>query len=336
MPTPDLTLYDPFDGMRFGRHICFLCGLPTQPSVDTVSVLAPWLLERYQLHGRQMRLLDQSVVSFEDLRVPCCPRCRTQAVEPLEAKVAAVAAVGGLASWQQLDEQTLFLWLAKMYYGILLTELLTELDPLIKPEYPLSENGQMLSKLQSFYQVFQALRVPIVFEDFNPASVFMLEVAPEEDTLPFEYDDDLSTMMFSIKLDDVVLVACLLDNGIIRQAMRRVYEDVQGKALHPIQVAEFKARVYYAAYLFNVVPDYYVRAVKPGDTHLVYDTLIDDVTREIFNPWENTGYARSLQEMWKRWRLELPEIIRNPAQPLSFLYTEVGEPRTITSYPVPE
>ncbi|MBG8554611.1 hypothetical protein I5L79_13720 [Hymenobacter sp. BT594] len=320
--------------MRFSTNSCFLCGAPAQAPQDTVPVLAPWLLDRYQLSKRQMRLLDQSVVAYEELRIPCCPQCRLQAVEPLEAHMAEVAN-GGLTAWQQMNEQQLFLWLGKMFYGILLTELLTELDPLIKPQYPLSENGQMLGKLQSFYQVFQALRVPIVFEDFTPASVFILEVDPAEDTIPFEYDDDLSTMMFSIKLDNVVLVACLLDNGIIRQAMRRVYEDVQGKALHPVQVAEFKARVYYAAYLFNVVPDYYVRPVKPGDQQLVYDTLIDDVTREIFNPWENSGYAQSLQEMWKRWRLELPEIMRNPAQPLSFLYDEEGMPRTIVSYPEP-
>ncbi|MBC6991176.1 hypothetical protein [Hymenobacter sp. BT491] len=334
MPTSadDLTIYYPFEGMRFGPEQCFLCGRPTTPPTDSVPVFAPWLQERYQLANRQILLLDQSVVTYSDLRIPCCPRCHTQHVAPLEATVEKAAAQG-LDAIRALDEKTLFLWLGKMFYGVLVTELLTELDPLVKPRYPLAENAQMLRRFQAFFQTFQALRVPIVFEDFSPASVFVLEVDPQQDTVPFEYDDDLTTMTFSIKLDNVVIMACLFDNGIIRQAMRRVYADAQ-RPLHPIQVAEFKARVYYAAYLFNVVPDYFPRPVQAGDDHIVYDTLIDDITSEVFNPWENSAYGQSLLEMWKRWQIPLSEILRDPAQPLSFLYDADGVSRNIEKYPV--
>jgi hypothetical protein len=107
------------------------------------------------------------------------------------------------------------------------------------------------------------------------------------------------------------------------------------RPLHPIQVAEFKARVYYGAYLFNVVPDYYARPVKTGADHLVYDTLIDDITSAVFNPWENAAYAQSLQEMWKRWQISPAAIMRNPSLPLSFLYDEKGEPRVLEAYEAP-
>ncbi|MCB2406705.1 hypothetical protein [Hymenobacter lucidus] len=326
---PDLTLYDPFTGMRFAQH-CFLCGTPTPQASDSVLVFDQWLLSRYQLAGLQIKLLDQSVLAYKDLRMPCCPTCKHNHVEPLEHTVAAAVQAGPTAL-RTLDEKTLFLWLGKMFYGVMLLELLNELDPLAKPLYPLAENTQLLRKLQCFFEVFQALRIPIEYEDFTPASIFILETAAPEDTMPFEYDDDLSTMTFSIKLDETVLVSCLIDNGLLRQAMGRVYRDAQ-RPLHPIQVAEFKARVYYGAYLLNVVPDYYPRPVQPGDTHLVFDTLIDDVTREIFNPWENSGYAQSLQEMWKRWQIPVTEIMRDPQQPLSYLYDADGQPRTMETW----
>ncbi|MCA8833083.1 hypothetical protein [Hymenobacter pini] len=330
-PLADLTLYDPFEGMRFSMHQCFLCGTPTSPPQDTVPVFAEWLMMRYNLQERQIKLLDMSIVQYQHLRIACCPRCRTQHVEPLEARVE-LASREGLQGFRQLDEQTLFLWLGKMFYGVLVTELLTEMDPLAKPQYPLAENAQLLRRFQAFYQPFQALRVPMEYEDFTPGSLFILEAAPEKDTIPFEYDDDLSTIAFSIKLDETVLVACLVDNGIIRQAMRRVYQDAY-RPLHPVQIAEFKARVYYAAYLLNVVPDYYPRALKPGDQEVVMDTLIDDVTGDIFNPWENSAYAQSLLEMWKRWQIPLTDILSNPAEPLSFLYDADGEPRHLLRYP---
>ncbi|TGD81664.1 hypothetical protein [Hymenobacter wooponensis] len=323
----DLTLYDPFDGMRFSMHQCFLCGAPTTPPTDSVPVFAEWLMERYNLAVRPIKLLDMSIVNYQDLRIACCPRCRTQHVEPLEARVEE-AANEGISGLRRLDEQSLFLWLGKMFYGILITELLNELDPLAKPQYPLAENAQMLRRFQAFFQPLQALRVPIEYDDFVPGSIFILEADPTEDHMAFEYDDDLSTIAFSIKLDNTVLMACLVDNGIIAQAMRRVYQDAH-RPLHPVQVAEFKARVYYAAYLLNVIPDYFTRPVKPGDTEVVMDTFIDDITATVFNPWENSGYAQSLLEMWKRWQIPLEEIMRDPEQPLSYLYDADGQPQVM-------
>ncbi|WP_082455596.1 hypothetical protein [Hymenobacter sp. AT01-02] len=330
-PLPALTLYDPFDGMRFSYQHCFLCGMPTRPPQDTVPVFADWLMTRYHLHERQVKLLDMSIVQYQDLRIACCEHCRTHHVEPLEAHVAA-AADRGITGLRGLDDQTMFLWLGKMFYGILVTELLTELDPLARPQYPLAENAQLFRRFQAFFQPFQALRVPMEYEDFVPGSLFILEAEAQEDTIPFEYDDDLGTLTFSIKLDNTVIIACLADNGIIRQAMRRVYQDAY-RPLHPVQIAEFKARVYYAAYLLNVVPNYFPRLVKPGDQELVMDALIDDVTGDIFNPWENNTYGQSLLEMWKRWQIPLEEILRNPAEPLTFLYDADGQPRVLHNYP---
>ena len=329
--TPPLALYDPFTGMQFNQQHCFLCGAPTTPGLEAVPVFAEWLMARYALHERQIKLLDMSIVRYQDLQIACCPSCRTRHVEPLEARVAHAAAQG-LTGLRELDEKTLFLWLGKMFYGVLVMELLNELAPLALPQYPLAENAQLFRRFQAFFQPFQALRVPMEYDDFVPGSIFLLEADLREDTLPFAYDDDLSTITFSIKLDEAVLVACLVDNGIIRQAMRRVYDDAH-RPLHPVQLAEFKARVYYAAYLLNVVPDYYPRTVHPGDEAVVMDALIDDVTGEIFNPWENSGYAQSLLEMWKPWQIPLEEIMRDPAQPLSFLYDAAGQPRQVPHFP---
>ena len=332
VPTPaDLTLYDPFEGMQFSPRVCFLCGAPTVPRQDSVPVFADWLLDRYQLRERSIKLLDMSIVAYPELRIACCDQCRTRHVEPLEAHLEQVSRQG-VQGFRELDEQTLFLWLGKMFYGVLVTELLNELDPLAVPQYPLAENAQMLRRFQAFFQPLQALRVPMTYDDFTPGSVFILETDPAQDDMPFEYDDDLSTIAFSIKLDETVLVACLVDNGIIGQAMRRVYKQAQ-RPLHPVQAAEFKARVYYAAYLLNVVPDYYPRPVHPGDTEVIMDTLIDDTIGDIFNPWDNSAYAQSLLEMWKRWQLPLSEIMAQPEEPLSFLYDVHGQPRHLERYP---
>ena len=326
----DLVPYDPFDGMRFGPATCFLSGQPVGPA-DTVPVFANWLQARYGLAGRPIQLLDQRTVAFRDLRLPVSPAVRPR-LDELESRVEAAAAQGPTAL-RALGDDTLFLWLGKMFYGIFITELLNEFEPLIKPKYPLAENAALVRRFQAFFQLLQGLRVPTEYADFVPGSVFVLEADPAEDMTPFEYDDDLNTLVFSIKLDNAVLVACLVDIGLVGQAMGKVYADAR-RPLHPVQIAEFKARVYYAAHLLHVVPDLYPRAPRAGDTHLVFDALIDDVTGAIFNPWENSAYAQALAEMWQRWGISLADVVARPSEPLSLLYDEAGLPRELKHWPI--
>ncbi|MFT2008725.1 hypothetical protein ACMA1I_08630 [Pontibacter sp. 13R65] len=319
----DLRLYDPFEKMQFSDENCFLCGT-TITKEQRTPIFASWLQQQYGLQHKELLLLDKSVTTFGDLTIPCCDHCHVHHIIPLEEEVEQ-AAKNGLAGLQALEEQKLFQWIGKMYYGTLVTELIKEADPLIRPEYAVSENPKMLGKFRSFYQVFQSLRVPMVFSDFIPCSLFLVEVSPTEDELPFEYQDELTTMAFSIKLGSVALVCTLLDNGIIRKALGRFYQLTQGKKLHPVQLAEFKARVFYAAYIFNVVPEYFERPVKPGDEHLVLDTLIDDVTNEVFNPWEMSSYAHMFEEMLKPWSIRKEHLMPDPTQVLSFIANEAGQ-----------
>ena len=320
----DLLPYDPFENMRFGPTRCFLSGTSVGPA-DTLPVFADWLQARYGLAGRPIQLLDQRTVALPELTLPVSPALRPRLLA-LEETVAAAAAQGP-GALRALGDETLFLWLGKMFYGIFITELLNEQQPLIQPKYPLAENAALLRRFRTFFQLLQGLRVPTEYADFVPGSVFVLETDSQFEQPRFEYDDDLNTLVFSIKLDQAVLVACLVDTGLIGQVMGRVQADAQ-RPLHPAQAAEFKARTYYAAHLLHVVPDIYSRPPRPGDTKLVLDALIDDVAGAIFNPWENPAYAQTLAELTQRWGLTDERILANPAAPLSLLYDEAGQPRS--------
>ncbi|MBJ6119649.1 hypothetical protein JAO76_15680 [Pontibacter sp. BT310] len=326
----DLKLYDPFSKMQFTDEHCFLCGI-TITTADRTPVFGEWMQKKYNLENKELLLLDKSITTFSQLTIPCCNQCHTNYILPLEEEIekASEADYEGI---KLLDPKRLFQWIGKMYYGTLVTELIREKDPLIMPENPVSENPQMLGKFRTFYQVLQSLRVPMVFSDFQPCSLFILQVEPTEDNLPFEYQDELSTMAFSIKLGPVVIVCKLLDNGIISKAMGRMYKLIESRQLHPIQVAEFKAQVFYAAYIFNVVPDYFIRTIKPDDKQLVLDTLIDDVTNEVFNPWEPVAYAHMLEEMLKPWSIREQQILADPTRLLTFLTDEKGEFKTIEHF----
>ncbi|MCC9167232.1 hypothetical protein [Pontibacter harenae] len=326
----DLTLYDPFEKMQFSDEHCFLCGTTITKDQRT-PVFGEWLQEKYKLAQKELLLLDKSVTTFGNLTIPCCDHCHLHHVLPLEQEIAQ-AAEQGFEGLQAVPEQRLFQWIGKMYYGTLVTELIKEVDPLIRSEYPVSEDPKMQGKFRYFFMVLQSLRVPMEFSDFLPCSLFLLKIDPKEDELPFEYQDELTTMAFSIKLGSVAVVCTLLDNGYIGRALGKLYRLTEGKALHPIQLAEFKARAFYAAYIFNVIPEYFIRPTKAEDSCLVIDTIVDDVTNEIFNPWEMTAYAHMLEEMLKPWSIREEEILKNPREPLTFLLDEQRSFKVIQEY----
>jgi hypothetical protein len=321
-----ITLYDPFEGMQFGPGRCFLTGQPVGPD-DTIPVFANWLQTTYGLAERPLYLLDQSQTTYGELRLPLAPELRPR-LDALEAEVQA-ASLGGAAALRALPPAHLWQWLGKMFYGIFVTELIQQQAPLIKPQYPLAENVQLVQRFRSFFQLLQGLRVPTDYADFVPGSVFVLEADEAYEAPAFEIDDDLNTLVLSIKLGTSVIIATLIDIGLVGQAMRQVYADAQ-RLLHPAQVDEFKARVYYAAYLQAVVPDIYPRRPTPADApgaELVLDALLDDVTSAIFNPWENLAYGHTLTGLWHRWGLRETQILANPFRPLSLLYDAAGQPQ---------
>jgi hypothetical protein len=53
----------------------------------------------------------------------------------------------------------------------------------------------------------------------------------------------------------------------------------------------------------------------------------------VFNPWENTAYAKVLEEMWKKCNINRDQILKNPQEPMSLIYDETGAARTIVSFP---
>ena len=319
----DLTPYDPFAGMRFGPKPVFSPANPLVPPIPFLS-LPTGCKRRYHLVGRPILLLDQSTTTFAELQLPASPAARRR-VAALESQVEAAAAQGP-AALRALPAETLFLWLGKMFYGIFITELFKEQEPLMKPRYPLAENAALLRRFQAFFLLLQGLRVPADYADFVPASVFVLEVAPQADPPGFEYDDDLSTLVFSIKLGNSVVVACLADIGLVGQAMRRVYADAQ-RPFTPGAGGRVQARVYYAAHLLNVVPDIYPAPRSPATTRWCSMPCSTTSARRCSTPWENAAYAQALAELWQRWHLTPSEINADSTRPLSLLYDAETQPR---------
>jgi hypothetical protein len=104
--------------------------------------------------------------------------------------------------------------------------------------------------------------------------------------------------------------------------------------LHPIQFEEFSGRVFYSAYLFNRLPEYNI--LELGDELFIESMPLRGIrSKPLFDNWNNKTYGQVLESFWKNWGFLLLEIIKNPEEPMSFLFDANGQFMNANSIELP-
>ncbi|MGZ3777952.1 MAG: hypothetical protein ACXVI9_10335 [Mucilaginibacter sp.] len=313
-------IYYPFKSFNFNNSTCFLSGTELSSEEEKIQVFPPWLMSRHQLADQPFKLLDESLITYKDLKVPCSAAINEQYIEPLEAEIAA-AFDQGYEAVKQLDEVKLFQWAGKLLYGIIFNEVQTGIKQqhLQGQEFNISQS--LIHKFSNLHLMLQSIYQPVVFEDFSPFSLFLFKVDNAENE--FIYRDEINTLIFSVRMKDFALILCLQDNGANHTFHRETLSKIEGQTLHPIQFEEFNARVFYSAYLFNRLPEYNILPVG-DETYIEAMPLRGISNRPLFDTWQVKTYGQVLENFWKRWGLLLFEIIKDPENPVSFLLDADG------------
>ncbi len=278
-------------------------------------------MSRFGLEDQPFKMLDESMATYKDLKIPCAAQVNEQFLEPLEAEIAQ-AFDAGYDAVKELDEIKLFQWAGKLLYGIVFNEIQTG----IKQQHAQGEGFHISDPMQhrfgQLHLMLQSINLPLHFEDFKPYSLFLFKVANREHE--FSYRDEINTLTFSLRVKDFGLIICLQDNGANRVYHRELLEKIEGETLHPIQFEEFCGRVFYSAYLFNRLPEYNVMPVG-DDIYIEAMPLRGMSNKPLFDEWTEKTYGQVLENFWKPWGILLFEIIKDPENPMSFLFDAEGE-----------
>ncbi|HEY8780239.1 MAG TPA: hypothetical protein VIM16_01385 [Mucilaginibacter sp.] len=312
-------IYLPFTTFNFSNRNCFLTGETTSPE-EKIQVFPQWLMSRYKLEDQPFKLLDESMATYKDLKIPCAPHVNETFLEPLEAEIA-VAFEIGYEAVKNLDKLKLFQWAGKLLYGIIFNEMQSgiKLQHAQNEEFNISKS--LVHKFSNLHLMLQSINLPITFENFKPYSIFLFKV--DNNTEEFGYRDEINTLTFSLRINDFGLIICLQDNGANRVYHKEILQKIESEVLHPIQFEEFCGRVFYSAYLFNRLPEYHTFPVG-DDIYIEAEPLRGMSSKPLFDDWMNKTYGQVLESFWKNWGFLLFEIIKNPEKPMSFLFDADG------------
>jgi hypothetical protein len=313
-------IYAPFEKFNFSNTKCFLTGDALQSNEEKIQVFPQWLMSLYQLENQPFKLLDESIATYKDLKIPCSALVNEAFLEPLENEVAA-AFMKGYEGVAALDEMQLFRWIAKLLYGIIFNEIQSGIKMMHEQGEEFNISQAIIHKFSHLHLMLQSINLSLHLDGFKPFSLFLFKVKnnPKE----FGYRDEINTQTFALRIKDFGMVMCLQDNGANATYHHDLYEQLKGDTLHPIQFEEFSARVFYSNYLFNRLPEYNILPV--GDDIYIEDMPLRGMSsKPLFDEWTNKIYAQVLENFWKNWGFLLLEILKNPEKPVSFLFDSDG------------
>lgn len=306
------SVYQPFKNFDFKNDKCFLTG---QTDVAPVRVLPNWLIEMANLTGEeQIKLLDESIRSYNSLTVPVNAEIAQTFINPLEDKIS--SAFGqGYAGVSALPEQDLFNWIGKLMYSFLYIEMqgAIRLQQLSGDGMNMSQG--LMHKFGNLHTMLQGIYREVVLENFTPWSIVVVKL--ENPETPFSFRDEINTLTFSLKFKDFGIVACLQDNGTNKSYHQELLNAIGGLSLSEQQFEEVAARFFYSAYLFNRLPEY---TIMPVDGVIYIDAmpLRGTQNKALFDVWTNKTYGQVLENFWKPWGHTLFEIIKDPTAPMSY------------------
>jgi hypothetical protein len=275
---------------RIAFH-CFLCGVQLTSkrgakSQDTGEDVFPkWMQRHFRLSDKLIRLEDGSWRSYSEVLVPCCARCNNEYLSRFEDRIVRAFRVG-FERFAQLRKADIFLWCAKIYYGLVHLEVCPR-NPTTKvplkptlPQETLEDLNFLLRLLQGFRK-----RVVIFGVEHAPFSLLLFPLRAGRD--PLHYFKVKQVTIFpgiALQLGPVGIISVFDDFGETEEFYgQKFLPALGGKALHPDQFWELAGRLLYRAYL---VPLETSMSLVEGKDDMMLNLLPRPVKGAEPDPWE--------------------------------------------------
>lgn len=234
---------------EFGSDRCFICGMHIPEGSDQRTaehVFPKWLLRELDLWDRTITQIDGRTLAYRRMTVACCLTCNGTDFSPIESRVKA-AYRNGLEAFTRLDRRDLFLWLGKIYYGLVCRESLQPRDVSDQDGARLVPE-EHLKDVAFHHFLLQAVAGVVAWAppDPGPASFHFFECLDDEDPVRrFDYMDDLFVPMLGIRMGKIGVVCVLQDWGRSEDVQQPHLNVARGIKLHPTQFREAYGRLNY-------------------------------------------------------------------------------------------
>ena len=313
-----MELFNPFDNIFLDNKTCFLTGKNLNDTDVPLGIFPNWVLDQYAYRGKKFVLMDNiTSVAYEDLKLPCSAEVKV-AFEKIDQDVHRVLE-NGYQAVVDYDEHKLFLWMAKIVYGILYNDILHEQKRLKNADKEFKLSASLKERFSLLHLMMQSIVTPMTFTGAKPWSITIVKLKYSKNI--FHFRDSTANLLFTLGMNGFGIIACLQDNGIIKEEQQDILKKIGDSTLHPIQFEELCARFLYTRFLLQYKPEY---KLDIGDKKVVIEgkPIIVNKEKQLLAPWNDAMFAKVLTDYWTPWGLTKKQIIDFPNPPISYLENE--------------
>ncbi len=192
---------------------------------------------------------------------------------------------------RQLGSNILFLWLGKIFYGILYRELSLLLDRSSNDGITIA-TPEMLQNYESHLLLLQQAREKVELIDFTPGSIFVFRCqTPKEVRMQWDFCDNIDTLFIGIRMGSVGIIGVLGDGG-AQMVYEEAYKDIIDFPLHPLQFREVCAHFSYRSSITTRIPKY---ITVSGSPHKIHQMPLGGLSaKPYFEEWRTEVYGKHL------------------------------------------
>jgi hypothetical protein len=316
---------DPIFSQALDPSRCFLCGEMVEEVERTKEHIFPsWMQSDFGLWDKSLTLLNGTVIPYRQVTVTCCFKCNNKYLKPLEDKVS-TAFREGAGAVRALDPEVLFLWLAKIYYGLLFRELTLRLDRTNPDNESTITNPEILRAFGVHHVLMRRVLGEVSWNLF-PASIFVFDaLTSETSAVNFDYFDAIDQPFLTLRCGSSYVVAFLQDFGAAHDFGVDGFEEVRAAyrlVLHPFQCIELDAL------FLTVLKQHHPAGLMLGQVPHGWDVMVSPrgglSDLPPYDPWDRDYCRKILEGMWKM-RAGSAFVATEVGVP-SFLFDGNGDP----------
>ena len=308
---------------EFSENKCFLCGVSlTNENKSDEHVFPKWLQHQFNLWNKTIYLINGTTIQYKNLKIPCCTSCNNGPLAEMEDKVS-VAVKRGYREFSKLERKDIALWLAKLFYGVLYRELFLPLDRK-KPNNERIVSEERIRGYQLIHFFLQSVRIPVKMESFEtgyPVTIYLFKVQKLKcNDYNFDFRDDINLKTIYARIGDIGILAAF-DAGAQAVEGEEYFGRYLQKKLHPLQLEELGANLFYKASLLDRNPKVLIKETESEITihHLPIAGLS---MKSVFREWAEEDYIQILSTFTGA---PVEFICPNESQIMTWLTNQNGE-----------
>lgn len=244
---------DDFVDIICGTDCCFVCGAPNGTTeFNDEHIIPQWILKRYDLYHRTMRLPNGERKRYDTYTIRCCWSCNSLLGSMLEVPMSNLLAGGfeRVSKWfeeasslQGSRVLTLYAWLCLLFIKTHLKdrEMREHLDRR-KGDARIADQYDWAT----LHHIYTLARSPYVQPGVDPyviGTILIYKIEDDTTSEAFDYFDLTNQHTIVLRLGDVGVVAVLTDSCASAGAWDKLLHKLRGKTLKMIQLREVAARL---------------------------------------------------------------------------------------------